>query len=52
MILYLGPLSEVLVLIFSVEAPHVGIKISVEVDISEFRKIRGKLRLGCGVGCT
>ena len=34
MILNLSTLGEVLVLIFSVEAPHVGVKISVEVDIS------------------
>lgn len=52
MILYLSPLSEVLVLIFSVEAPHIGIKIPEEVNICEFRKVRGKLRLGCGVGST
>ena len=52
MILYLSPLFEILVLIFSVEAPHVGVKISIEVDISKFKRILGNLRLGSGVGST
>ena len=36
MILYLSPLFVVLVMMSTVKAPHVGVKISVEVDISEF----------------
>ncbi len=52
MILYLSPLFMVLVMMSTVEAPHVGVKISVEVDISEFSRVRGKLRIGCGVSTT
>jgi hypothetical protein len=52
MILYFSALANMLVLIFSVEAPHVGVKISKEVYISEFKRIWGNLRLGSGVGST
>ena len=51
-ILYLSALANMLVLIFSVEAPHVRVKISIEVDVSEFKRIWGNLRLGSGVGST
>jgi len=52
MILNLSPLSKMLMLTFSVEAPHVGVKISEEVDISEFKWIWGNLRLGSGMSST